>query len=86
MSAHHAIHVNCTHTYCASTAIGPARQSRRASVGAKVSERRCKNLSETLRDYIAFTFAVLSDITPSVLIGLIDTIGNLICQSLSGKR
>ena len=56
-SAYHAIHVNCG-TYRASPAIGPARQSRLARMGAKVSEQGAEHASETLRDYIAFAFAV----------------------------
>ena len=55
-SAHHAIHVNCT--YRASPAIGPARQSQLARMGAKVSKQGAKNASDTLCDYIAFAFAV----------------------------
>ena len=59
-AAHHAIHVNCVHkNYHASPAIGPARQRRRASMGAKVSEQGAKIRRNILRDYIAFGFAVL---------------------------
>ena len=55
-SAHHAIHVNCV-------LIGLHLQSVRAGYGngsktPKVSERGAKNASQTLRDYIAFAFAV----------------------------
>ena len=46
-----------------------------------MSERRCKNASETLHDYIAFAFAVLISLQQCVEW----TIENLICQPLQGR-
>ena len=76
-SAHHAIHVNCVLIGLHLRLVQPDRAG--YGNGSMMSENGYKNLSKSLRDYIAFAFAVLIYDTMSVLIGLQ---ASDFCQSL----
>ena len=56
-SAHHAIHVNCVLIGLHLRLVQPDRAG--YGNGSIMSENGYKNLSKSLRDYIAFAFAVL---------------------------
>ena len=56
-SAHHAIHVNCVLSGLHLRLVQPDRAG--YGNGSIMSENGYKNLSKSLRDYIAFAFAVL---------------------------
>ena len=67
-SAHHAIHVNCVLIGLHLRLVQPDRAG--YGNGSKMSENGYKNLSKSLRDYIAFAFAVLISHHECILIGL----------------
>ena len=56
-SAHHAIHVNCVLIGLHLRSVQPNRAG--YGNGSIMSENGYKNLSKSLRDYVAFAFAVL---------------------------
>ena len=62
-SAHHAIHMNCILIGLHLRLVQPDRAG--YGNGSIMSENRYKNFSKSLRDYIAFAFAV-HDMTPWV--------------------